>query len=108
MEEDSSRVARESATVTPFFWRTDPFENAPKEEAIFGQLNCLFFVVGFIMNSLVAYTIKKRGIKTPVDVCTLLISMSNWLTVLLDLFIGISYIHNGKAMAFSSLEFTQF
>ena len=96
------------ATVTPFFRRTDPFGNDPKAEAVFGQLNCLFFILGFIMNGLVAYTIKKRGIKTPVDVCTLLISASNWLTVLLDLFIGISYIHNGKAMAFSSLEFSQF
>ena len=87
----------------------DPtFRDYNKVASAFGQMNCLFFVLGFTMNCLVAYTIKKKGIKSPVDVCTVLISMSNWLTVFLDLFVGISYIHNHKPMAFRSYAFAQF
>ena len=84
------------------------FRDHDRLEGLFGQLNCLFFVLGLVMNSLVAYAIKKKGIKSTVDVGILLISLSNWLIVFLDLFIGISYINNKKPMAFGSYWFSQF
>ena len=93
--------------VTPVWHVTDTFKDHDKIGSAFAQLNCVSFVLGFIMNILVAYAIKRKGIKSPVDVCTLMISASNWVTVLLDLFVGISYIHDKKPMAFGSFESNQ-
>ena len=106
----SNETSHDIAIPTTPPWKdpTDTFKDHDKIESTFGQLNCVFFVLGFTMNILVAYAIKRKGIKSPVDVCTLMISASNWVTVLLDLFVGISYIHNKKPMAFGSDEFNQF
>jgi hypothetical protein len=106
---NASRIYKRDAPTTPTMWdEGNTFEDHDRIESAFGQLNCLFFVLGFTMNCLVAYSIKKKGIKSPVDVCTLMISMSNWLTVFLDLFVGISYINNKKPMAFGSDAFNHF
>lgn len=79
-------------------------------EISFGQLNILFFVAGAFLNTVLCWT-RWRNIRSPVDVCILMICLSSWVTVVLDLFVGVhntySLSSKDESSPFYSFEFVQ-